>query len=173
MTGKVPPEFDIFNHPPAMQFDVQLPNGTLVKAEVFKYWDAEFNLWRVAIKDADGLYENVFRNYYTYKRYSYAHGGSASYDDFMDFFNRATVEYYRREQILKRQEFLKLGISLNPGILIANDGQMGLLPGLARVVPDFILSQPALDPDSRDSLWRGNHERNANRSVGAHVSKSR
>jgi glycogen synthase len=100
-----------------------------------------------------GILANLIKDaweYYTRAMYRYGQYGSANWEEFAEFFSRASLELVRRLELQAQQQ---LGSQWKAPVLIANDGQLGPLPIYRRLLY-------AKDPALQDALvWFRTHTR--------------
>ena len=105
-----------------LEFDVPVKSKP-VRAHVFQGTN-EHGIRIILIKDEG--------DYYTKLIYRYGREyGAASWDEFTEFFSRVALEVVRRMESQQREA---KAADWRPPVIVANDGQLGLLPVFRRIM---------------------------------------
>ncbi|MBI5509970.1 MAG: glycogen/starch synthase [Deltaproteobacteria bacterium] len=123
---------------PSFEFPVTVA-GREVTAQIFKGTN-EYGVEVYLIRDAEGSH--------TRRCYAYGRDGTASWEDFSEFFSRASLELVRRLE--ETEQGLK-GAAYKPPAIIANDGQV------APMVPFFRALQAREATLADAKIWMVTH----------------
>ncbi|MBI1977916.1 MAG: glycogen/starch synthase, partial [Candidatus Omnitrophica bacterium] len=122
--GALPVPVEGLTSSPTMEFDVVV-RGRTVKAQIFKGKN-RFGIEVYLIKDTE--------NFYTRLLYRYgSEFGSARWEEFSEFFSRASLELVR---VLEEGKQASLKRDYKAPVLWANDGQLGPLPFFKRILDE-------------------------------------
>ncbi|OGW72767.1 MAG: hypothetical protein A2Y02_02240 [Omnitrophica bacterium GWA2_52_12] len=119
------------NPQPVMEFTIRVRHGGIhdradVTVQVFKGKN-KFGMDVYLIKDKPAVEGGD--EYYTKLLYRYGEKGAASWEEFTEFMSKASVKLVKK---LEKQR-VDAGKKKSPGVLWANDGQLGPLPVFKRI----------------------------------------